>query len=124
MATVLVETSDLIEELTKDWVDNVYCKSIPEEELDKTDKTIVLVRSGYDSLEDYGSDTFNSITRTIVVQIFYAIGSEIDYDSVEIKLYKDLEKNHYRIDDIKGRQDDPDTLQDFQTINITKNSNV
>ena len=124
MATVLVETSNLIEELTKGWADDVYCKSIPEEELDKTDKTIILVRSGYDSLEDYGSDTFNSITRTIVVQIFYATGSEIDYDSVEIKLYKDLEKNHYRIDDIKGRQDDPDTLQDFQTINITKNSNV
>lgn len=114
----------LLESLTSDWVDVVYADAIPEEEKDKVDKTVILVRPAYDQLEDYGSDSFTTITRHLNIQIFYKVGNELDYDGLEVKLYKALQKSGYRVDEIKGRLIDIDTSQDYQTFIVTINKIV
>lgn len=119
MATIVMQTVDLIKSIAT-WSDNVYPNIIPDEELDKTDRTIILVRSADSLLGDYGSDMFMTLSDNITVQIFYSITSDLDYDVVETKLYHDLTKNNYKINRISGRLVDIDTNQCYQTFTVTK----
>lgn len=121
--TIVLTTKLILEQLAP-WADVVYPNVIPEEEQDKTDKTVILVRPAYDRLDTYGSDQFNTITNNLVVQVFYAKGNSLDYDVLEARLYRDLMSSGYTIDDIKGRTIDLDTDQDYQTFSITKNRNL
>lgn len=118
--TIVMQAKAILE-LLAPWVDDVYPSLIPDEVKGKTDTTVILVRPAYDQLQDYGSDTFGSLTSTLSVQIFYAVGNEFDYDVLEYQLYKELEAQGFRINDIKGRLVDLDTNQDYQTFTLTKN---
>lgn len=122
--TIIVQAVELLNSITSDWVDNIYPNAIPEEAQEKTDETIILVRPAFDTLGDYSSDTFNTITRHLSIQIFYKLGNEIDYDLKEVQLYKALEAKGFRVDDIKGRLTDIDTGQDYQTFTVTNNKTV
>lgn len=103
------------------WAGKVYANQIPEEEQDKVDETTLLVRPAFDTLTDFASDQFNSLTNTLSVQIFYAVGNDLDYDVLEAQLYQDLIHNGYQVTEVKGRLIDLDTEQDYQTFTITKN---
>lgn len=118
--TIVMQAKAILE-LLAHWADDVYPNLIPDEVKGKTDTTVILVRPAYDQLQDYGSDTFGSLTSTLSVQIFYALGNEFDYDVLEYQLYKVLEAQGFRINEIKGRLVDLDTNQDYQTFTLTKN---
>lgn len=118
--TIVMQAKAILE-LLAHWADDVYPNLIPDEVKGKTDTTVILVRPAYDQLQDYGSDTFGSLTSTLSVQIFYAVGNEFDYDVLEYQLYKGLGAQGFRINDIKGRLVDLDTNQDYQTFTLTKN---
>lgn len=118
--TIVMQAKALLESLAP-WANEVYPNLIPEEVQDKVDTTIILVRPAYDTLGDYGSDTFGSLTSVLSVQIFYAVGNELDYDVLEYRLYKGLEAQGYRVLDVKGRLVDIDTNQDYQTFTVAKN---
>ncbi|CAH1857507.1 hypothetical protein R077811_01541 [Convivina intestini] len=104
-----------------DWADNVFVKNIDESEA-KTDLTFLLVRDATQELDNYGSNTFHTMTYTLQIQIFYASDSDLDYDEVELKLFRYLESKGYLISNVRGRLQDPDTYQDYQTflVNIEK----
>ena len=118
--TIVMQAKALLESLAP-WANEVYPNLIPEEVQDKVDTTIILVRPAYDTLGDYGSDTFGSLTSALSVQIFYAVGNELDYDVLEYRLYQGLEAQGYRVLDVKGRLVDIDTNQDYQTFTVAKN---
>lgn len=111
-------TYDLIKPLIT-WADNIYLKRVPQSGV-SPDKTFILLTELAADLEDYGSNSFNSIDFGIQIQIFYATNFNQDYESLEIQLLKKLEANGYRITAVRGHAIDPDTHQDFQTILITK----
>lgn len=116
--TVVMDTFNLIKEHVT-WTDGVYPKLIPQEV--PANQTSLLIRDSYSNLGSYGSDTFNTIEQNVVIQIYYSLDSDLDYDDVEIELMKFLTANGYTVNDIKGRQTDPDTEQDYQTIQVTRN---
>lgn len=118
--TIVMQAKAILE-LLAPWADDVYPNLIPDEVQDKVDTTIILVRPAYDTLGDYGSDTFGSLTSALSVQIFYAVGNELDYDLLEYQLYQGLQAQGYKVTDVKGRLVDIDTNQDYQTITVTKN---
>lgn len=121
--TIVMQAKVLLEQLAS-WASEVYPNQIPAEEQDKTSNTIILVRPAFDTLTDFGSNTFNSVTNILSVQIFYATGNNLDYDVLETQLYRDLINNGYLIESVKGRLVDIDTQQDYQTFTITKNRTV
>lgn len=118
--TIVMQAKALLESLAP-WANEVYPNLIPDEVQDKVDTTIILVRPAYDTLGDYGSDTFGSLTSALSVQIFYAVDNELDYDVLEYRLYQGLEAQGYRVLDVKGRLVDIDTNQDYQTFTVAKN---
>lgn len=116
--TVVMDTFNLIKKHAT-WADGVYPKLIPKEV--PTNQTSLLIRDAYSNLGIYGNDTFNTIEQNVIVQIYYSVDSDLDYDDVEIELMKFLTSKGYTVNDIKGRQTDPDTEQDYQTIQVTRN---
>lgn len=119
--TVVMDTYKLIKQYVT-WADGIYPKSIPEEA--PVNQTSLLIRDAYSDLGSFGSDTFNAIAQNVVIQIYYSIDSELDYDQVEIALMKFLMSNGYTIADIKGHSTDPDTSQDYQTIQVTRSTGI
>jgi len=116
--TVVMDTFNLIKEHVT-WTDGVYPKLIPKEV--PASQTSLLIRDAYSNLGSYGNDTFNTIEQNVIIQIYYSLDSDLDYDEVEIELMKFLTSNGYTVNDIKGRQTDPDTEHDYQTIQVTQN---
>lgn len=116
--TVVMDTFNLIKEHVT-WTDGVYPKLIPKEV--PASQTSLLIRDAYSNLGSYGNDTFNTIEQNVIIQIYYSLDSDLDYDEVEIELMKFLTSNGYTVNDIKGRQTDPDTAQDYQNIQVTRN---
>lgn len=116
--TVVMDTFNLIKEHVT-WIDGVYPKIIPKEV--SASQTSLLIRDAYSNLGSYGNDTFNTIEQNVIIQIYYSLDNDLDYDEVEIELMKFLTSNAYTVNDIKGRQTDPDTAQDYQTIQVTRN---
>ncbi|MHA7611734.1 DUF806 family protein [Weissella viridescens] len=115
--TVVMDTFNLIKEHVT-WADGIYPKLIPKEV--PAGQTSLLIRDAYSNLGSYGNDTFNTIDQDVAIQIYYAVDSDLDYDDVEIELMKFLTSKGYTVNDIKGRQTDPDTEQDYQTIQVTR----
>lgn len=101
------------------WADNIYLKRVPQSGVTPNQTFILLTELAAD-LEDYGSNSFNSIDIGVQLQIFYATNFNQDYEGLEIQLFKKLEASGYRITTIRGHTVDPDTQQDFQTILMTK----
>ena len=116
--TAVMDTFNLIKEHVT-WVDGIYPKLIPKEV--PANQTSLLIRDAYSNLGSYGNDTFNTIEQNVVIQIYYSLDSDLDYDEVEIELMKFLTSKGYIINDIKGHQTDQDTAQDYQTIQVTRN---
>ncbi|WP_338753131.1 DUF806 family protein [Leuconostoc mesenteroides] len=116
--TVVMDTFNLIKEHVT-WTDGIYPKLISKEV--PASQTSLLISDAYSNLGSYGNDTFNAIEQNVIVQIYYSLDSDLDYDEVEIELMKFLTSNGYTVNDIKGRQTDPDTAQDYQTIQVTRN---
>ncbi|TDV88512.1 uncharacterized protein DUF806 [Leuconostoc mesenteroides] len=117
--TVVMDTFNLIKEHVT-WADGIYPKLIPQEA--PANQTSLLVRDAYSILGSYGSNTFNSVAQNVVIQIYYSVDSDLDYDDVEIELMRFLTANGYTIADIKGRVlQSPEIPQDYQTIQVTRN---
>lgn len=116
--TTLRNLYDIIKPLTK-WADNVYLKRLPQSDVEPG-QTFILLTERSISLDDYGSNVFNSAEIGLQLQIFYALDFNQDYEDLEFKLMKQLTLMGYTIMTVRGHTTDPDTHQDFQTILITK----
>lgn len=108
------------------WANNVYVKQIPWADSspaklkEKSNQTFILVRDGIQELSLFSSNTFIEMNYGVQIQVFYSTDSTLDYDDVEIKLMKFLESKGWHIQSVRGRIQDPDTFQEFQTIIISK----
>lgn len=117
--------SDLYQLITDDvdWADHIFIKAI-DKGFDDPDKTIILVRDSAQVVGDFASNRFKSMQYTLQIQIFYSTSSDLDYDEVELELMEFLEDNNYTVETVRGRIQDPDTFQDFQTILVNKTKGV
>lgn len=105
------------------WADDVYAKELKQDNIGPN-KTFILVRDSLQNMSAFGSDTFTLITYGVEIQIWYSTNSLLDYDDVELKMMKILEKQGWRTQSIRGRVPDPDSRQDFQTIYISKTKEI
>lgn len=100
------------------WSDKVYIKSIPDKA--PSDSTFIFITDSTQQLKDFGSNAFRSMQYDLEIQIFYSTKSTLDYDSVELDLMRFLISNGYVVSNVRGRMQDPDTFQDYQTIIVSK----
>jgi Protein of unknown function (DUF806). len=102
--------------------DDIFLDSIPENELDSSDKTQILLTESSSQLGDYGNSNFTSLLYGVYIQIFYtnAENSDIDIIKNEIELMKYLVENDWLIVQSQAHYLDPTTKQMIKNITVQR----
>ena len=118
--TPIKQVNNVVHSLFPSW--QVYYYAIPEEVIDNKSVTQVLITESNSDVTTYGGDTFNEMSLGYRLQIFYGLDEE-NLLGIEVKLYKALEAERWRITDSQPRYLDisqTDEQQIIKNIDINK----
>lgn len=118
-----VQALDLIEGKF-DWIDEIYLESLPEEEIDLTDKTVCLITEWINEPNIYANRTFKRWQIGVEVQIFYKKDSGTTTLDGEIALADLFKLNDWTIDQSKTHIKDPDTGQVTKVFYFSKDLTI
>lgn len=117
-------TQELLNDLDKfqlkDLITNIYADSVPPDENDGSDSTIVVITESLNSPTTFGNNTFNELNQTLQVAIYYSIDFEQDTQIFEISLYKFLETIGWRIKTVQGTYFDELTSQPVRVFQVQR----
>ncbi|MDN7017276.1 DUF806 family protein [Lactiplantibacillus plantarum] len=117
------QVSILVNALNLTWLDKVYLNAIPNEDLDNTDLTVMLLQETDSSPAYLANSTFKGLSMGVEIQIFYKVDLADDFNPLEaeIALMKSLKQAGWLIVSSQHHTIDPDTNQVTKTIYVTKN---
>lgn len=120
------QVASLVDSLNLTWLDKVYLNAIPEEDLDNTDSTVMLLQETDSSPTYLANSTFKGLAMGVEIQIFYKIDLADDFNPLEaeIDLMKSLKEAGWLIVSSQHHTTDPDTNQVTKTIYVTKNEMI
>ncbi|ABJ68053.1 DUF806 family protein [Pediococcus pentosaceus] len=120
------QVSSIVNALNLTWLDKVYLNEIPNEDLDNTDTTVMLLQETDSSPAYHANSTFKGLAMGVEVQIFYKVDLEDDFNPIEaeIALLKALKDAGWLIVASQHHTTDPDTNQLTKTIYLTKNEMI
>ena len=117
---------NLVDGLNLTWLDKVYLNEIPNEDLDNTTSTVMLLQETDSSPAYHANSTFKGLSMGVEIQIFYKIDLADDFNPLEaeIALMKSLKAAGWLIVSSQHHTTDPDTNQVTKTIYVTKNEMI
>lgn len=120
------QVASLVNALKLTWLDKVYLNEIPNEDLDNTDNTVMLLQETDSSPAYHANSTFKGLAMGVEIQIFYNIDLADDFNPLEaeIALLKALKDAGWLIVSSQHHTTDPDTNQVTKTIYVTKNEMI
>lgn len=120
------QVASLVNALKFNWLDKVYLNEIPNEDLDNTDTTVVLLQETDSSPAYHANSTFKGLAMGVEIQIFYKVNLADDFNPIEaeIALMKTLKAAGWLIVSNQHHTTDPDTNQVTKTIYVTKNEMI
>lgn len=120
------QVASLVNALNLNWLDKVYLNAIPNEDLDNTDSTVMLLQETDSSPAYLANSTFKGIAMGVEIQIFYKVNLADDFNPLEaeIALMKILKEAGWLIVSSQHHTTDPDTNQVTKTIYVTKNEMI
>lgn len=120
------QVASLISTLNLTWINKVYLNEIPNEDLDNTDNTVMLLQETDSSPAYHANSTFKGLAMGVEIQIFYKIDLADDFNPIEaeIALMKTLKDAGWLIVSSQHHTTDPDTNQLTKTIYVTKNEMI
>lgn len=120
------QVASLVNSLNLTWVDKVYLNTIPNEDLDNTTSTVMLLQETDSSPAYHANSTFKGLAMGVEIQIFYKIDLADDFNPLEaeIALMKSFKVAGWLIVSSQHHTTDPDTNQITKTIYVTKNEMI
>ncbi|MDQ7251929.1 DUF806 family protein [Pediococcus pentosaceus] len=120
------QVASLVNPLKLTWLDKVYLNEIPNEDLDNTDTTVMLLQETDSSPAYHANSTFKGLAMGVEIQIFYKVDLADDFNPIEaeIALMKTLKDDGWLIVSSQHHTTDPDTNQLTKTIYVTKNEMI
>jgi hypothetical protein len=120
------QVSSLVNALKFTWLDKVYLNEIPNEDLDNSDTTVMLLQETDSSPAYHANSTFKGLAMGVEIQIFYKIDLADDFNPIEaeIALMKTLKDAGWLIVSSQHHTTDPNTNQLTKTIYVTKNEMI
>ncbi|WP_338714137.1 DUF806 family protein [Lactiplantibacillus plantarum] len=117
------QVASLVDSLHLTWLDKVYLNEIPNEELNNTTSTVMLLQETDSSPAYLANNTFKGLAMGVEIQIFYKVDLADDFNPLEaeIALMKSLKQVGWLIVSSQHHTTDPDTNQVTKTIYVTKN---
>ena len=120
------QVASLVNALKFNWLDKVYLNEIPNEDLDNTDNTVMLLQETDSSPAYHANSTFKGLAMGVEIQIFYKVNLADDFNPIEaeIALMKTLKAAGWLIVSNQHHTTDPDTNQVTKTIYVTKHEMI
>ncbi|BBM21131.1 DUF806 family protein [Lactiplantibacillus pentosus] len=120
------QVASLVNSLNLTWIDKVYLNTIPNEDLDNTTSTVMLLQETDSSPAYLANNTFKGLAMGVEIQIFYKIDLADDFNPLEaeIALLKAIKDAGWLIVSSQHHTTDPDTNQVTKTIYVTKNEMI
>ncbi|APB85458.1 DUF806 family protein [Lactiplantibacillus plantarum] len=120
------QVASLVDSLNLTWLDKVYLNEIPNEDLDNTASTVMLLQETDSSPTYLANSTFKGLAMGVEIQIFYKVDLADDFNPLEaeIALMKILKAAGWLIVSSQHHTTDPDTDQVTKTIYVTKNEMI
>ncbi|MCT3263074.1 DUF806 family protein [Lactiplantibacillus plantarum] len=120
------QVASLVNALKLAWLDEVYLNAIPNEDLDNTTSTVMLLQETDSSPAYLANSTFKGLAMGVEIQIFYKVNLADDFNPLEaeIALMKSLKAAGWLIVSSQHHTIDPDTNQVTKTIYVTKNEMI
>lgn len=120
------QVASLVDSLNLTWLDKVYLNEIPNEDLDNTASTVMLLQETDSSPTYLANSTFKGLAMGVEIQIFYKVNLADDFNPLEaeIALMKSLKAAGWLIVSSQHHTTDPDTNQVTKTIYVTKNEMI
>ncbi len=120
------QVASLVNALNLTWVDKVYLNEIPNEDLDNTTSTVMLLQETDSSPAYHANSTFKGLAMGVEIQIFYKVDLANDFNPLEaeVALMKILKASGWLIVSNQHHTIDPDTNQLTKTIYVTKNEMI
>lgn len=120
------QVASLVDSLKLTWLDKVYLNEIPEEDLDNTTSTVMLLQETDSSPTYLANNTFKGLAMGVEIQIFYKVDLADDFNPLEaeIALMKSLKEVGWLIVSSQHHTIDPNTNQVTKTIYVTKNEMI
>ncbi|WP_436665540.1 DUF806 family protein [Lactiplantibacillus plantarum] len=120
------QVASLVDSLNLTWIDKVYLNEIPNEDLDSTTSTVMLLQETDSSPAYHANSTFKGIAMGVEIQIFYKVNLADDFNPLEaeIALMKILKAAGWLIVSSQHHTTDPDTNQVTKTIYVAKNEMI
>ncbi|AVH85821.1 DUF806 family protein [Lactiplantibacillus plantarum] len=120
------QVASLVDSLNLTWVDKIYLNAIPNDDLDNTDSTVMLLQETDSSPAYLANSTFKGLSMGVEIQIFYKVDLADDFNPLEaeIALMKSLKEAGWLIVSSQHHTTDPDTNQVTKTIYVTKNEMI
>lgn len=121
MELPVIQASNLIKSASYSWINNVYRGAFPENVVDDTNKTDVLITEYANEPAYYANQTFKGWQIGVELQVFYAKNTNINFQDVEIAIAKLFNLDGWQIEQSKNRIKDPDTKQWCKVFYFVKN---
>ncbi|MCG0683140.1 phage tail protein [Lactiplantibacillus plantarum] len=120
------QVASLVNALKLTWLDKVCLNEIPNEYLDNTASTVMLLQETDSSPAYLANNTFKGLAMGVEIQIFYKVNLADDFNPLEaeIALMKSLKDSGWLIVSSQHHTTDPDTNQVTKTIYVAKNEMI
>ena len=120
------QVASLVNALHLTWLDKVYLNEIPNEDLDNTTRTVMLLQETDSSPAYLANNTFKGLAMGVEIQIFYKVDLADDFNPIEaeIALMKSLKAAGWLIVSSQHHTTDPVANQVTKTIYVTKNEMI
>ncbi|QFR64080.1 DUF806 family protein [Schleiferilactobacillus harbinensis] len=105
-------------------IDAIEGNNLPQELVDSTDKTVVLITDAANDPASFGNDDFWALNQEVEVQIWHSQSLDSDPEAIEIAVMKAFTHQHWQVAAVRQRTLDPDTQQLFNTFYFSRTKNI
>lgn len=94
--------------------------NLPQELVDSTDKTVVLVTDSANDPSSFGNDDFWTLNQEVEVQIWYSQELNSDLETIEVSMMKAFVHQNWQVAAVRQRALDPVSSQLFNTFYFSR----
>lgn len=101
-------------------IDAIEGNNLPQELVDSTDKTVVLISDDANDPASFGNDDFWALDQEVEVQIWYSQSLDIDPETIEVSMMKTFVHSNWQVAAVRQRTLDPVSSQLFNTFYFSR----
>ena len=101
-------------------VDAVEGNNLPQELVDSSDKTVVLVTDAANDPASFGNNDFWALTQEVEIQIWYSQSLDSDPEDIEVAMMKAFVHSNWQVAAVRQRTLDPDSQQLLNTFYFSR----